>query len=459
MANKRRVVCSVRFKVTAIAAVCVLAVLIIAVVTVALLQRKLMTENLRDAITQRADDLSDLLAGGADALVPTGGEDTVVQVVDDTTVLMASPALAGVTPLGPPAGVGSNDEWRTIDPFRPGDDPQLMLTRQVVTPLGPVTLHVASTLGDIHEATTVLVRVVAFLVPLLVILLAAVTWWLVGRTLSPVEALRAEVAGIGGSELQRRVPVPDGYDEITRLATTMNGMLDRVETARRAQDRFVADASHELRTPLTRMRGELDVALANPVPADPTLSYHSLLDETIRMQRLVEDLLYVAQSDAARSTIRYQPVDLDDLVFAEAQRLRGLDCRTIDISAVSAVQVNAVPMRLSRAIANVAENAVRYAASTVVFAAGERDGWAELSITDDGPGVPADKREVIFERFGRADPARSVRSGNGGTSVGGTGLGLAIARDIVESHGGSVYLDATFDQGARFVIRLPAVRS
>ena len=127
--------------------------------------------------------------------------------------------------------------------------------------------------------------------------LGVLTWVLVGRTLRPVERIRAEVAEIGGSDLHRRVPVPAADDEVGRLATTMNDMLARVEEGQQRQRRFVADASHELRGPLTRMRTELEVDLEHPATADAEATHRSVLEEVVGLQQLVDDLLMLARSD------------------------------------------------------------------------------------------------------------------------------------------------------------------
>ena len=135
-------------------------------------------------------------------------------------------------------------------------------------------------------------------------LLAALVWALAGRTLRPVEAIRREVARIGATDLRRRVPVPPGDDEVARLARTMNAMLDRVEGASERQRRFVGDASHELRTPLARMRSEIEVDLAHPDRADLVATHHSVLDEAVGMQRLVDDLLRLARADGTGGACR-----------------------------------------------------------------------------------------------------------------------------------------------------------
>jgi signal transduction histidine kinase len=439
---------SIRLRVTTIATALVVVVLAVTLMSVAWFQRRSLTENLHDAIEQRADDLTDLLAGGAtDVLIASGGEDTVAQVVDGGQVVVAAAPIEGLGPIAPAPEV-TGDTWGAVGPLRPGGDPYLVLSRNVTTPRGVVTLHVAGSRGDIDEATRVLIKAIFWLVPLIAVVLAAATWLLVGKTLSPVEAIRAEVDGIGGGDLHRRVPQPPGSDEIARLASTMNDMLERIQIAYAAQDRFVADASHELRTPLTRMRAELELSLADPTQADAATGHRSLLEETTRMQHLVDDLLLLAQTNAGSEPDQQQLIDLDDIIFSEAQRLRATGRHSIDVSKVAAAQVLGNPHRLARAIGNLTDNAERHAATTVAFSLREHEGRAILAITDDGQGVPDDARDSIFERFGRSDQARSSLNG-------GAGLGLPIARDIIERVGGTLELDPDHQPGARFVATFP----
>jgi signal transduction histidine kinase len=274
-------------------------------------------------------------------------------------------------------------------------------------------------------------------------------WWLVARTLRPVESIRREVADISGQNLHRRVPEPSTGDEIARLAHTMNAMLDRVEEAAERQQRFVADASHELRSPLTRIRSELEVDLGDPGTADLVATHRSVLDETEKLQRLVDELLFLARSDAFEHHDRHSvAVDLDDTVLRETQRLRGTSTIPIDISGVSAAQVRGDPSDLTRVVRNLTDNAVRHAHSTVTIALSEHGGHAVLTVADDGPGIPPERREEAFERFTRLDEARAATDG-------GTGLGLAITREIVERHGGTIVVDPHHAAGARFVVELP----
>jgi signal transduction histidine kinase len=229
----------------------------------------------------------------------------------------------------------------------------------------------------------------------------------------------------------------------------MNSMLDRTEDAATRQQRFVADASHELRSPLTRIRAELEVDLSAAEQADLLATHRSVLEETISLQGLVEDLLHLARSDSGSVTARRQPVDLDDIVLAHARGLWAEGRLDVDTTGVSAARVQGDPRQLHRAVGNLAENARRYAASKVTFSTVARDGVAVVTVSDDGPGIPEAARELVFDRFTRLDNAR-------GTASGGVGLGLAITRDIVERHGGSVVVDPRHHPGTRIVLTLPA---
>lgn len=165
-----------------------------------------------------------------------------------------------------------------------------------------------------------MVTSLAVTIPVVVTILGAVVWWLVGRTLQPVEDIRSEVAEIGATDLHRRVPRPETDDEIDRLALTMNEMLGRLESSVDRQQRFVADASHELRSPLTRLRTEIELGLASVESQSDIRRIRSLLDEVLDMQEMVEDLLYLARADAG-ATPTPKPLDLDDIVLREAKRL------------------------------------------------------------------------------------------------------------------------------------------
>jgi signal transduction histidine kinase len=306
-------------------------------------------------------------------------------------------------------------------------------------------VHAGATLDDIDESVALLSVSLAVAVPAGAARLAGGVWVLVGRTLRPVEAIRREVAAIGGGDLHHRVPVPPTGDEVSRLATTMNDMLERVGHASRRQARFVADASHELRSPLTRIRSELEVDLAHPATADPLATHRSVLDETVAMQQLVDDLLLLARSDTAQP-LRRETVDLAEIVHDHARRASE-DGRLIEED-IRPVEVSGNPRDLHRAVGNVIANAARHARTRVAVTLAPDDGDAVVRVDDDGPGIPADDRARVFDRFTRLDESRS-------SGTGGAGLGLAITRDVVSRHGGTVTIDDAPLGGARFELRLP----
>jgi signal transduction histidine kinase len=448
MARDARLTASVRFRITVVAALAVAGVLVVTGGALVLNQRRVLTEDLDDTLAEWAGDL----AAGAEAgglpptFDPVGDDDAVAQVVEaDGGVVAATPGEAGRPPLAPVPPPGDDGGARTVALVVDDEGPEPY--RVVARPAGTATVLVASPLDDVAESTGLLTRSLAVAVPAATLLLAALVWVLVGRTLRPVEAIRREVAGIGAGGLERRVPVPPTGDEVARLARTMNAMLDRIEDGARRQERFVADASHELRSPLARIRAQVEVDAAHPGGADPAATRQRVLMETLGMQHLVDDLLVLARTDAGAAPHRTVAVDLDDVVTRHVRRLRADGRVAVDGRGVGPAQVVGDPDELSRAVGNVVDNAVRHARSTVTVAVATGPGTAVVTVADDGPGIPADRREAVFERFTRLDGARSPG--------GGTGLGLAIAREVVEAHGGTIAVDPDHGPGARFVITLP----
>ncbi|MBM7813712.1 sensor histidine kinase [Saccharothrix algeriensis] len=287
-----------------------------------------------------------------------------------------------------------------------------------------------------------------FFVPLAVLLAALAAWFSAGRALRPVEAIRRELAEVGGHRLDRRVPVPPSRDEVARLALTTNETLDRLQHAHRRQERFVADASHELRSPLASLRTGLEVALAHPGRADwPAVAHRSLLDVQ-RLQRITADLLQLAV-DPAGAAAPSGLVDLADVAreqVAERAAARGGPTIRSDVDGPAAVAGE--PVQLERMLRNLLDNAVRHARSSVTVRVARSAGEVVLEVLDDGPGIPAADRERVFDRFVRLDDARA-------RDTGGSGLGLTLARDIAVRHGGSLRV-ADGAQGARLVARLPS---
>jgi signal transduction histidine kinase len=361
-------------------------------------------------------------------------------------IVISTPNLGAeaVLPIHLPSS--TPETVRTVEGLEVDDDRFRVLSRRIE---GMGVLHVGQTYDEISESLGVLIASLAVVVPVVAGLIAGLVWWLVGRTLHPVEAIRSDVAEIGSSDLHRRVLVPETGDEISRLAETMNGMLARVESSVSQQQRFVADASHELRNPLTRIRAALEVDAAAGGASDGQL-LEDLLNEVIGLQHMVEDMLYMARSDAGHTRLNLKPVDLDDLVMREAMTVRSKQRVEIDLTGVSAAQVLADAPKISRAIRNLLANGERHASNKVGVSLVEVLGEAVLTIADDGPGIPEAQAEVIFERFTRLDEARSA-------DAGGTGLGLAIAREVANSHGGSLRLITGAGSGATFEMRIPLV--
>jgi signal transduction histidine kinase len=434
-------VTSLRFRVTALAALAVFAVLAVAGVGLTVTHRAFLTHSLDETLGDRADAVARLLRAGLrveGADLPA--DDVVVQVVDAAgAVVVASRGLPGE-----PVWTDTPSSTTITDGTMPNDGTD---ARVLATPAGDDTVYVAGTLEDVEASTRTLLFSLLVAVPLSSAVLAWVVWWLVGRVLRPVEAIRTEVDRISASRLDRRVPEPPTTDEIARLAHTMNAMLDRLAGASEEQRRFVADAAHELRSPLARIQAQLEVDEAHPGSADPDATHGSVLAETGRLQRLVEDLLLLARGDAgALDLTRAAPVDLDDVVEHQVGARKGAGPR-IDTRGVRPVQVRGDAGQLARAVTNLLDNAVRHARSAVAVTLAEDAGRAVLVVADDGPGIPAADRDRVFERFTRLDSARSAD--------GGAGLGLAIARDIAERHGGGLVLDSVAPAGARFVFTLP----
>lgn len=450
---------SVRFRITMLASVLVAIVLTAVGVALLVVQERQLYDSLDDALGRRADEvLGGEVGRSTDEVVvlPSGlGDEIVVQVVSvDGDVLSATENAVGESPIAE-APADGGESYTTVGALPIEDDEYRILSRWAVVEGASVVVHVAESTDDLRDVLGQLQVAVAIAIPIAVLVLGGSVWWLVGRTLRPVEQIRSEVAGFGPGQLERRVSSPGTGDEIDRLADTMNEMLDRVEEAGLRQQRFVADASHELRGPLTRMRIELETAggqLGGDV--DPSTA-RSVIAEIDQLTSLVDDLLVLARSDAGRAPQERRRVDLDDLVFDEVAAVRrSATAVSVDVGGVSGAEVLGEPGELRRVVRNLLDNAVRHAATRVDVTLAELGvegdaGSALLTVTDDGPGIPADRAEAVFERFTRLDDARTPWQGSG------TGLGLAIARDIVERHGGSLAVDLAHSDGARFVVQLP----
>ncbi|MEU2242638.1 HAMP domain-containing sensor histidine kinase [Streptomyces sp. NPDC018338] len=279
--------------------------------------------------------------------------------------------------------------------------------------------------------------------PLLLGVVAGVTWLVTRRALRPVEDIRREMAAITASaDLSRRVPEPVSRDEIARLARTTNETLAALESSVERQRRFVADASHELRSPIASLRTQLEVAAAHP----DLLDLPGAVEDTVRLQHLAADLLLLARLDAGERPGDGR-VDLGELLAGEAARRTG-DRIGVRAEADPGAVVAGSRQQLARVIGNLLDNAQRHADARITASVRVTADGVLLCVDDDGPGVPEAERDRVFERFVRLDDARSRDDG-------GAGLGLAIARDVARRHGGDLTAGQAPGGGARFTLRLP----
>lgn len=409
-----------------------------------------LLDNLDESLDNRADTIGAVVGRALRGPASLGDlsveEDLLIQIVsDDGTVLVASKNLSGADPISV-LRVGP----RTIRNVPGRDESFRVLTRRLKPEPTSPWLIIGTNLDDVTEPLSILRRILGVTVPAVLVVLGLVSWWVTGRTLRPVEQMRTELAQITASDPARRIREPGSGDEIDRLARTMNDTLTRLHSAVSRQQQFVADASHELRSPLARIRADLEVDLRHPGLAEPFETEQRVLDDALELERIVDDLLLLARADATALPLAVRPLDLDDLVRREARRLVERGRVDVDTSSVFRAPIAADARQLTRAIRNVLDNAERHATSKVTMTLEQVAGTTRLQIADDGPGIAAQHRELVFERFARLDEAR-VRD------RGGTGLGLAIAREIIEHHGGTIRLADT--SHTRFDITIPGPRT
>ncbi|WP_405133017.1 ATP-binding protein [Nocardia sp. NBC_01388] len=387
-------------------------------------------------------------ASGLDrSLLATDRSLTVVQVIGEGDRVVATSTDGPAGPLSasrpPPGRIVHN-----ADPI--AADTGLRLTVSTVDGAGGrYTVVVAMNHDAIEDTVKLVLALVGIGTPFVVVIAAGTTYVLVGRSLGSVETIRQRVEAISSADLTERVPVPQQRDEIAALADTMNEMLARIQSGHAAQIRFVGDASHELRSPLASMAAALELGLTHPELLDTALVKSTLMPEVERMRLLIDDLLLLARADERGLPHRTVDVDLDDIVAAEIARQRARS-RTIAISAdLQPARIQGDSGQLARAIRNLLDNAVRYAAETVTVRLTRETDNARIEIADDGPGIPVADRSRVFDRFFRLQQDR-------GRGSGGSGLGLAIVTEIIAAHHGSVRFIDSSAGGATAVITLPA---
>jgi signal transduction histidine kinase len=343
-------------------------------------------------------------------------------------------------------------------------------------------LQVGMSLEGLHRGRANFLWTLAALIPVALVLAGGSGWLLARRALRPVDRMTQAARRISAERFAQRLEGAEADDELGRLARTLNEMLGRLEDGFVQVRRFTADASHELRTPLTVMKGEMEVALRGARdPAEYRRVMASALEEVARMGRLVDDLLLLSRADAGALRWGRDPVELDRLTEEVAKqgevlgRARGVVVR---IQHLEPLIAQGDEQRLKQLLLNLVDNAIKYtpagghvtlALRQVAEQAGHGDltpsethpnrqiaqsppspstDWAEIAVQDTGAGIPDEALPRIFERFYRADDARS-------REVGGAGLGLCIAKTIAEAHGGTIGAQSALGTGTTFTVRLP----
>lgn len=425
----------VRVRLTLLATALVTAALAVAALAMVLVLHRILL-GAADAATQaRADQIRAAIAsegvGGVDGtLLAQAHNVDVIQIIDASGRVRLVNNKRYSSPLSGPVLPG---RLRLVHGAHAGDPDVEYRTSAigVATPEGDLTVAVGAAEAPINRLVVTVAILCCIVFPLIVIGMAVLTYVFVGRALAPVDDIRRRVDEISGGDLSRRVPVPATGDEIATLATTMNQMLGRIDRTRQQQVRFVNDASHELNSPLTTLVGLLDLADAKGQPIDPETVGSVMLPDALRLQQMVADLLLLARADESGIVLRRAPVDLDDVVGAEVARLEALTDLEVEARIVSA-RIDADQEKVTRALRNLADNAVRHATGRVAIdMVRTGDGMVEVTVLDDGPGIPDADKGRVTERFVRLDDAR-------GRATGGSGLGLSIVDEIIRAHGGEL---------------------
>lgn len=443
---------SLRARLTAAAVLVIMVAITLSAVLLTVRLRSALTAGIDEAGVDRAEAVAAAVAAGR-PLPAAVGDDELVQVITPAgRVVSSSIGRQGRRSLLAVPQRLTTDVRTQIGVALPGErdgednEPYRVATVPVRTPDGELRLaQVALPIDDVQESVDQLTAALVVGAPAVIAVLAALTWLLVGRALRPVDALRRQAADIPGTALDQRLTVPDSGDELARLAQTFNALLARVEAATARQRQFLADAAHEIRSPLASLRTQLEVAGLHD-DAQWREQLPDLVEDSQRLSRLVDDLLRLARLDAGAPLARDQ-VDLDEIVLHAARRARETTAVAVDTTGVSGGRVIGDADGLNRVVQNLLDNAARHAHAAVTISLAAAEDQVTLIVADDGPGIPEQQRERVFERFTRLDDARS-------RDAGGTGLGLAIVRDLVAQHGGTVRIEDA-RPGARFVVVLP----
>lgn len=415
-----------------------------------------LDERINDNLESRAAALTAAIRAATDAAdvdpALVAGEDGVAEVIQSNgSFAIAGPAVGGDSLLSPEERASAQISTITIEKELPTAE-SLEAFRLRAGPAGEHIAVVGESLEDRDDALDGLLAQLLVVLPMALLVSSVIGYLVAGAAFRPVEAMRRRAAEISAENAEQRLPLPRAHDEVYRLGETLNEMLERLDAGLARERRFVADASHELRTPLATLRTELELAMRRPrSPEELGAALRSAGEEVERLVRLAEDLLVLARADDGRLLLRVERHDVRGLLDAVAgrsdSRARAAG-RALEVTAPEEQVVTADRQRLEQALGNLVDNALRYGEGTVRLEARAENGWFVLSVGDEGQGFPSEFLPHAFERFSRADVAR--------TGGGGVGLGLAIVDAIARAHGGSARAANRADGGAEVTMVIPA---
>jgi heavy metal sensor kinase len=339
---------------------------------------------------------------------------------------------------------------------------RLYTTPFVIEQQGAGIVQIAESYRHIQDVQRQLVFLLAISIPFVLLITSAGGWFLAANALAPIDRITRAANQISAADLNRRLNLNLPDDEVGRLAGTFDNMLARLEDGFERQKRFIADASHELRTPLTILKGDVEVALNRPRTNDEYRETLEMVNQTAdRLTALVEELFLLARADNKQVPLAIEPVNVSELLGMELNRLKPYALRkniSLDLNIADPLLIKADPAKLARLFINLIDNAIKYSESggKVTITGSLQGDQVCVTVTDTGPGIPAQHLPHLFDRFYRVDKARARNlSGATGINSSGVGLGLSIAQWLAQVHGGRIEVASKVGQGTVFTVWLP----
>ena len=398
-------------------------------------------------VAQSRNDIADAVREHAE--LQSGSQ--LLQISEgDGKFLYRSPLMER---LGVPAPKANHER---VESAEYSELPLRILSSAVIVGGRPYVIQVAEPMDDYLEALERFRTAMFVGIPVLLVVAAAIGYWMSTRALRPVDQITRAAQMISPQDLSQRITVPETNDELQRMGETLNQMLQRIESAVTRITQFTADASHELRTPVALIRTRAEVTLAKPRSKDEYIeALKEVLAESERTTALIENLMTLARADSGSETLNFDKINISEIAGEVCAQARTLtEAKQLQWSAnipESAIWVRGDANALRRLLLILIDNAVKYTPPTgSVSLALQRNGThAEIHVRDTGIGIPESDLPHIFERFYRADKARS-------RELGGAGLGLSIGHWIANAHGGEIRVESS-SGGSVFLVLLPGL--